>query len=76
MSGPEASAGARKSGRDDGDAGGPGIPRWVRVSVLVAALLLVLMLVLMAVLGGEHGPGRHSSSALPDAPALLAGWLG
>lgn len=38
----------------------PGMPRWVKVALLVAAALVVLFLVAqLAGVGGEHGPGRH-----------------
>jgi hypothetical protein len=39
----------------------PGVPRWVKLSVLIvgALILVVVVLALTRVLGGEHGPGRH-----------------
>jgi hypothetical protein len=40
-----------------------GIPRWVKVFVVVAATLLVLMVVAMLITGGQHGPGRHQSAS-------------
>jgi hypothetical protein len=40
-----------------------GIPRWVKVFVVVAAALLVLMVVAMLITGGQHGPGRHQSAS-------------
>jgi hypothetical protein len=39
-----------------------GIPRWVKVFVVVAATLLVLMVVAMLITGGQHGPSRHQSA--------------
>jgi hypothetical protein len=36
-----------------------GMPRWVKVSAIIAAVVVVLVIVLMLVGGGEHGPGRH-----------------
>jgi hypothetical protein len=39
------------------------MPRWVKVSVLIAVVLLVAVGVAMFVSGGSHGPGRHVSSA-------------
>jgi hypothetical protein len=39
-----------------------GTPRWVKVSAVVL-LLLVVLVVVMLVIGGNHGPGRHASSA-------------
>ncbi|GAA4697273.1 hypothetical protein GCM10023215_39320 [Pseudonocardia yuanmonensis] len=37
-----------------------GVPRWIRVLVLVAAVLVLLAVLAMVTgVGGEHGPGRH-----------------
>jgi hypothetical protein len=36
-----------------------GMPRWVKVFLIVAVALAVLAVVVMLVVGGEHGPGRH-----------------
>ena len=36
-----------------------GMPRWVKVFLIVAVALAVLAVVAMLVTGGEHGPGRH-----------------
>ena len=46
------------------------IPRWVKVFVITALGLAILMVVVMLVSGGQHGPGRHLSSAKFDAPAM------
>ncbi|SDH51004.1 hypothetical protein SAMN05192558_10220 [Actinokineospora alba] len=42
----------------------PGVPRWVKVSLIAVAALIALLVILMAtgVLGGDHGPGRHLSA--------------
>jgi hypothetical protein len=41
------------------DRGAPsGMPRWVKVSAVVAAVLVALVVVMLLV-GGDHGPGRH-----------------
>lgn len=38
----------------------PGMPRWLRISlVLVAAVIVVAVVVALAGVGGPHGPGRH-----------------
>jgi hypothetical protein len=38
-----------------------GMPRWVKVSLIVVAGLVVLFVALkLSGLAGEHGPGRHS----------------
>jgi hypothetical protein len=47
-----------------------GIPRWVKVFVVTALGLALLMVVGMLVSGGQHGPGRHLSSAEFDAPVM------
>ena len=42
----------------------PGMPRWVKVSLLVvAALVLIFIILKLTVAGGEHGPGRHQAGA-------------
>jgi hypothetical protein len=48
--------------RDEGS-GYPGMPRWVKVSLVIVGALAVLFAVLMATAGdggGGHGPGNHS----------------
>jgi hypothetical protein len=47
-----------------------GVPRWVKVFVITALGLALLMVVVMLVSGGQHGPGRHLSSAKFDAPVM------
>jgi len=50
---------------------GDGVPRWVKVSAIVA-LIVVLMVTVMLLLnvgGGEHGPSRHSQVAYGAGPA-------
>lgn len=43
--------------RDGPDAG---MPRWVKVSLIVGlALVLLFVLAQVTGLGGDHGPGRH-----------------
>jgi hypothetical protein len=37
---------------------GPGMPRWVKIS-LVIAILLILAFVVTRLLGVQHGPGLH-----------------
>lgn len=42
--------------------GGPhvGVPRWVKISLLVVgALVLVFVLANITGVAGDHGPGRH-----------------
>jgi hypothetical protein len=37
------------------------VPRWVKVSGIVAIVLAVAVVVVLLLSGGEHGPGRHMS---------------
>ncbi|WP_327585188.1 hypothetical protein OHA25_57475 [Nonomuraea sp. NBC_00507] len=37
-----------------------GMPRWVKVTGIIAAVLVLLFVVLL--LTGEHGPDRHSAA--------------
>lgn len=37
-------------------------PRWVKIAGITTAALVLLVVVLALVSGGNHGPGRHSSS--------------
>jgi hypothetical protein len=44
-----------------------GLPRWVKVSGIIAIVLILLLLILQ--FGGmlsDHGPGRHASADLAD----------
>lgn len=45
----------------------PGMPRWVKVFVLIVVLLVLLAVVILFLLGGDHGPGGH-------APGMLTGF--
>jgi hypothetical protein len=39
-----------------------GMPRWVKVSLIIAVALVLLFVVgKLTGLGGEHGPGRHGN---------------
>jgi hypothetical protein len=40
-----------------------GMPRWVKAFLITAAALVLLMVAVMLIMGGDHGPGRHLSSA-------------
>jgi hypothetical protein len=50
-----------------------GMPRWVKVSGIVAALIVVLLVAVMLLSGGEHGPGRHFGGLSATAPAMRDG---
>lgn len=39
-----------------------GMPRWVKIFLVVAAVLVVLLVAGMLIGGGQHGPGRHLNS--------------
>jgi hypothetical protein len=48
------------------------MPRWVKISLIVAAVLVVLLVAGMLIGGGQHGPGRHlNSKANFDPTAVL-----
>ena len=47
-----------------------GVPRWVKIFVLVAAAVVLLMVLAMLVTGEQHGPGRHKSAPwITETPA-------
>ena len=48
----------------------PGMPRWVKVFVLIVVLLILLVLVIMFVVGGDHGLGRHGPGMLTGLALL------
>jgi hypothetical protein len=58
------------SGYDQARGSTTGVPRWVKVFVLVAVAIAVLGVVVMLLVGGEHGPGRHQSSTTASQPAV------
>jgi len=52
-------------------AGSPGVPRWVKVFGIVAAVVVAALLLVMLLVGGEHGPGRHMSSAAGEYSTVV-----
>lgn len=36
-----------------------GMPRWVKVSLIVLGVLVLVFVLANVIGGGEHGPGRH-----------------
>jgi hypothetical protein len=50
-----------------------GVPRWVKIFVVVAAVVVLLMVAVMLMTGGQHGPGRHQSAfAISERTAASA----
>ena len=43
-----------------------GMPRWVKGLLIAALAAALLIAAAMLLLGGEHGPGRHLSTMLPN----------
>jgi hypothetical protein len=41
-------------------ASSPGMPRWVKLSLILGAVLVLLIVVVMLLAGGGHGPSRHA----------------
>lgn len=57
--------------RSDSDAPG-GMPRWVKVSLIVVTALMALFVIAnIAGIGGEHGPGRHGGG--DETPSSMDG---
>ena len=57
----EAQPPARGTSRGSEPHSPPGVPGWVKISLIVVAVLLVIVIIAMLV-GGNHGPGRHQMS--------------
>jgi hypothetical protein len=49
-------------------ASAPGMPRWVKLSLIVVAVLVLLLVIVMLIAGGDHGPSRHAPGI--QAPPL------
>lgn len=50
-----------------------GMPRWVKLSALVAAGVVVVVLVMLVLGGGEgHGPGRHTGGGGHSLPSMVS----
>jgi hypothetical protein len=48
----------------------PGMPRWVKISGMLAAVLILLAAVIVVFdIGGPHGPSRHMSPGSEMPPA-------
>jgi len=62
----------RESDKADGagiDHASTGTPRWVKVFGIIALIVVLLLaIVLLTGVGGDHGPGRHTSLAGVPTP--------
>ena len=38
----------------------PGMPRWVKLSLILVVVLVLLVAIVMLIAGGGHGPSRHA----------------
>jgi hypothetical protein len=48
----------------ESDHGPAGAPRWVKIFGIIALIVALLVaIMLLTGIGGDHGPGRHTSSA-------------
>jgi hypothetical protein len=48
----------------------PGMPRWVKLSLILTVVLVLLVVIVMLIAGGDHGPSRHAPGI--QAPPLTA----
>jgi putative exporter of polyketide antibiotics len=64
------------AGDDPAQSPAPGVPRWLKVFLLVATAIVVLGVVVMLLVGGDHGPGRHQSAPATSGQVVgtVAGW--
>jgi hypothetical protein len=54
-----------------------GMPRWVKVSLIVVGMLIVLFVVFnLTGIGGQHSPGRHLGPGGGDSPIPSSGVAG
>ncbi len=51
-------------------ASSPGMPRWVKLSLILVVVLVLLVVIVMLIAGGGHGPTRHAPGV--HAPPLTA----
>lgn len=49
------------------------MPRWVKVSLIVAASLIVVFVLAQLVGGGNHGPRRHLPTRVEPTPTAPGG---
>jgi hypothetical protein len=53
----------------------PRMPRWVKLSLILAAVLVLVVVIAMLIAGGGHGPSRHAPG-LQLPPISLTADLG
>ena len=59
---------SEETGRELDHAPATGMPRWVKVSLIVVGVLIAVFLLLkVAGVGGQHGPGRHFGGQTPSS---------
>ena len=46
----------------------PGMPRWVKLSLILVVVLVLVVVIVMLIAGGRHGPSRHAPGI--QAPPL------
>jgi hypothetical protein len=49
----------------------PGLPRWVKVFLIMVVALILLGVGAALLIGGEHGPGRHRAGSVTTGAAPL-----
>ncbi len=52
----------------------PGMPRWVKLSLILVAVLVLLVVIVMFIAGGDHGPSRHAPG-IQASPLTVTGNL-
>ncbi len=58
------------SNDDDKNEPTSGMPRWVKVSLIVVVVLVLTFIVLQFLgIGGRHGPGRHMQHSGSPVPS-------
>jgi hypothetical protein len=50
-----------------------GMPRWVKISGLIAAAVIVLLVAAVLFGGGQHGPARHLGGLSVLVPVMTNG---
>lgn len=48
----------------------PGIPRWLKVSLIVVLAVAIVLVTVMILAPGQHGPGLHTGSGDGDSAII------